>query len=191
MDVQHAQSEAPELNREPEAPPKRKRGRPPGSKTKNRTPTTHAPGERPPPRRTNVRIEVPPAVLEGLATVPFSIATTVVARRTGGVVVLHFTEKHTVMVTDSFKAWLASKDVALTPGWALIAAYSMAFGEAFNMAQADLAARVASMQTAPAPAPEAPPAQEAAPSSPTEEGFPNGAFREQPAGGGAATTPPV
>jgi hypothetical protein len=96
---------------------------------------------------------LPPEVVAGFALAPLMAARGFVKVRTGGLVDLHYTPEACAMVVQSFTAWLDSMEVELSPGWALLASYAMAFGGAAMRAQSEIQKHAAA---APAPAPEAP-----------------------------------
>lgn len=103
-------------------PPKRKRGRPPGSKNKPKDPGATAQASAPKPD-SKVKVDLPPEVAAMFARMPLMLAGSVAAKRG---VILRFDEESLRQVDATFNAWLKSVDLELTPGWALIGAYSMA-----------------------------------------------------------------
>ena len=67
---------------------------------------------------------------------------------------LEYSPEALAAVSVAFKAWLASLDMELTPGWALIAAYSMAITSAVPSAIAQAAERGKVAQAVPSAVPE-------------------------------------
>ena len=83
-------------------------------------------------RAPKVRLELklPPELVAQASAVPLVIAGQVVAIATDGQVALEFPPEALAIVATAAKAWLDSLGVDLSPGWALLAAYAMAFGMA-------------------------------------------------------------
>lgn len=95
----------------------KKRGRPPGSKNG---------------KKTKVPVAKPPKeILDAMALAPISIANVVLMKSKGIVLVMN--PESVANIPIAFGAWLESMELEITPGWALLAAYGMAFGTATTM----------------------------------------------------------
>ena len=126
------------------APPK-PRGRPKGS-TNKRT----------------VKVQLAPEVRDQLAIAPLYLAGQIVAQLSrdeqgNPIIELSFPPESLAMVKEAFGAWLESAGLELSPGWALIGAYLLAFGSAVPKAVQDVrAAEAKDVSAKPAPTPPGP-----------------------------------
>jgi len=122
--------------------PRRPVGRPKGSKTKNRKAKPASSEGAGPPKAKASKSKVglnmggmPEDLVAGIAQMPLRVASEVVNRASEGQVELRYSAASVNLVVGSFREWLGSLDVEMTPGWALLSAYTVAFSEAFVVAQ--------------------------------------------------------
>jgi len=141
-DVQEGVQESREASGEvPGAPPPRKRGRPPGSKTRGKA------AQLPP---------LPPELAAAMSAMPLLLTSQIVEYATSEPgrpgIALRYAPESLAAVAVAFKAWLESLDLDIGPGTALMLAYAMALASAAPAAMGELAAR--SEKPAPASAAE-------------------------------------
>lgn len=109
------------------------------------------------PPKQKVHVELPDEILRQLALAPL-ITVSAVAGRVAGVALAYSPEALEGCV-KAFKTYASTFDVALTPGWALVASYAVAAGSAQLVA---IPPAEPPASAAPAPAAEPPPADPAA-----------------------------
>ena len=114
--------------------------------------------------KTSVKVQLPDELVAVLATAPLIIGGQVVMAVSHGQIIMHFPSESRDVVIPAFKAWLASIDVELSPGWALLLAYALAF--ALAMPDSVAQGRAAKPQ-APQAQPQAPQSEPAAPQAAT------------------------
>jgi hypothetical protein len=78
------------------------------------------------PKKVRIQVEVDADVIAALATAPFDLVTALVETFTPYKMV--WPDKQYDQLGPTLKAWLATKEVQLTPGWALLALYLETLG---------------------------------------------------------------